>query len=253
MDIESKQIALEDSRTVTFRPVAPDDEPFLVSVYGSTRTEELSLTDWDEARRDAFVAMQFKAQQSHYREYYPNGQQLIILVNDDAVGRLYVANIKEEIRILDITILPQHRNEGIGTPIVKELMAEAAKIGKPLRIFVESYNRSRLLFERLGFVKIDESGYSYLLEWRAGWLPSGFDLSDANDTRPLRLSKTYPATGARWRIQRGTLPQSSRTRRGVTRSHARTRAQSPSLSRRNSRHSTSIYEPDALACAALHD
>ncbi len=167
MEIGSKEISLADSRLVTFRPAGSDDEPFLLGVYGSTRTEELALTNWDEAQRETFLRMQFSAQQSHYREHYPEGEQYVILVNEDAVGRLYVAEIEKEVRVLDITILPHHRNTGIGKPIIRELMAEAAAIGKPLRIYIESFNPSLGLFERLGFVKSEESGYSYLMEWRA--------------------------------------------------------------------------------------
>jgi GNAT superfamily N-acetyltransferase len=166
MEIGSKEISLDDLRHATFRPATSNDEPFLIGVYGSTRMEELALTAWDQAQRDAFLKMQFDAQQAHYRQTHPSGEHLIILVNGSAAGRLYVANIAEEIRILDITVLPQNRNAGIGTPIIKELMAEAAAIGKPLRIYVESFNPSLRLFERLGFVKSSEAGYSYLMAWR---------------------------------------------------------------------------------------
>jgi len=167
MEIGAKEIRLDDSRRATFRAATSEDESFLIAVYGSTRMEELALTNWDQARRDAFLKMQCDAQLSHYCAHYPEGEHLIILVEDDAVGRLYVANIAEEIRILDITVLPQNRNAGIGTPIIKELMVEAAGIGKPLRIWVESYNRSLRLFERLGFVKSSENDYSYLMEWKS--------------------------------------------------------------------------------------
>jgi GNAT superfamily N-acetyltransferase len=167
MEIGSKTIELDKSRRVSFRPVESDDAGFLVAVYGSTRMDELALTNWDEAQRYAFLKMQTDAQLAHYRQTYPNGEHLIILVNGDLTGRLYIANIAEEIRILDITVLPQHRSAGIGTPIIRELMAEATVIGKPLRIWVESFNPSLRLFERLGFTKSDESGYSYLMEWRA--------------------------------------------------------------------------------------
>ena len=166
MQFASKQIPVDGSRLVTFRPVPADDEPFLISVYGSTRLEELALTNWDDAQRDAFVQMQFAAQQAHYRQTYPNAEHLIILLDGAPVGRLYVAEIEAEIRIVDITILPEHRKAGIGTPIIKQLMGEAAAIEKPLRIYVESFNPSQHLFERLGFVKVDESGYSYLLAWQ---------------------------------------------------------------------------------------
>jgi ribosomal protein S18 acetylase RimI-like enzyme len=164
--IGSKKISLDDERLITFRPALADDDAFLLGVYGSTRTEELALTNWDVAQRDAFIKMQFNAQQIHYRQHYPEGEHLIILVNDQPAGRLYVANIVEEIRIIDITILPEHRNAGVGTAILKELVTEAASLEKPLRIYVESFNRSQRLFERLGFGKSGESGYSYLLEWR---------------------------------------------------------------------------------------
>ena len=167
MEIQSKQISLDDSRVVTFRPAVADDDQFLTAVYGSTRTEELALTDWDQTRRDGFVKMQFVAQQSHYREHHPEGEHSVILLDGVAAGRLYVANKQAEVRILDITILPEYRNAGVGTPIVEELMREAASISKPLRIYVESFNPSRRLFERLGFVKAGEIGYSFLLEWRA--------------------------------------------------------------------------------------
>lgn len=162
------RISLEDSRLVTFRPVnsaASDDERFLLRVYGSTRLEELVLTDWGEAQRDAFLNMQFTAQQAHYSQHYPDAEHLIILLDGEPAGRLYVAEIEAEIRIVDVTILPEHRNAGVGTPIIRQLMEEAAATGKPLRIYVESFNPAQRLFERLGFVKVDESGYNYLLAW----------------------------------------------------------------------------------------
>jgi GNAT superfamily N-acetyltransferase len=167
MQIASKTMSLSDSRVVTFRPAITDDYSFLLGVYGSTRLEELALTNWDQAQRDAFLKMQYDAQLAHYREYYPDGEHLIIQVDGDEAGRLYVANIAEEIRILDITLHPQNRNAGIGTSIIRELMGEAAIIEKPLRIWVESYNPSLRLFEQLGFNKSSENGYSYLMEWRA--------------------------------------------------------------------------------------
>jgi ribosomal protein S18 acetylase RimI-like enzyme len=139
----------------------------LIEIYGSTRTEELALTKWDENQRDAFVRMQFAAQQTHYREHYPDGEHLIISVDGIAVGRLYVAESRDEARILDITIHPDRRSAGIGKPIILELMTEAGESGKPIRIYVESFNRSLGLFERLGFVKAGENGFNYLMEWRA--------------------------------------------------------------------------------------
>lgn len=167
MSIETEQITLDETRRVAFRRLKPDDESLLMVIYESTRLEELALTGWVQAQREAFVKMQFEAQQLHYDKYYPEGRHLIILLNDEPVGRLYVAETEEDLHVLDITILPPYRGGGIGTPIIELLMRRTAEIDKPLHIYVENYNRSHRLFERLGFVKVGESGCNDLLEWRA--------------------------------------------------------------------------------------
>jgi RimJ/RimL family protein N-acetyltransferase len=166
MEFGLTRIPLDGSRLITFRAAALDDEPFLIDLYRSTRLEELALTNWDDSQRDAFVRMQFNAQQTHYRQNYPEAEHLIILVDGKSAGRLYVAEIKSEIRIVDVTILTEYRNAGLGTQIVRRLMDQAAAIKKPLTIYVESFNPSLRLFGRLGFIKSGESGYSYLLKWQ---------------------------------------------------------------------------------------
>jgi len=162
-----KPIELGGEQVITFRPVGPDDEPFLLEVYGSTRDEELALTGWDEQQRGVFLKMQLDAQHVHYRGQYPAAEYLVILMNGDAVGRVYLAQTADEIRILDITVLPEKRGAGIGTAIVEALKPVAEATDKQLGIYVESFNRSLVLFERLGFVRSGENGYSYLMRWRA--------------------------------------------------------------------------------------
>jgi GNAT superfamily N-acetyltransferase len=161
----------ETAARVTLRPAAVGDEEFLVRVYASTRADELARVPWSEAQRAAFVRMQFDAQQLHYRTHNPTATHHVILLDGRSAGRLYVARRDYEIRILDITLLPEHRGGGLGTSLIKELMDEAARAGLPLNIYVESYNRSRRLFERLGFTKVDrpdDDGVNYLLEWQRG-------------------------------------------------------------------------------------
>jgi len=151
---------------VTLRPVTPEDEEFLVGVYASVRAAELALVPWTDAQREAFVRMQFEAQQQHYRERNPGATHHIILLDSAPIGRLYVARRENEIRIMDITILPEYRGRGLGTPLIVELMSEAEKAGKPLNIWVESFNPSHRLFERLGFKVIEDDRVNHLMEWR---------------------------------------------------------------------------------------
>lgn len=156
--------------TVMLRPVTPEDEEFLLQVYASARAEEMAQVPWSDSQREAFLRMQLAAQHAHYRQHNPTATYDLILLDGEAIGRLYVARREEEIRILDITILHAHRNRGTGTSLIKGLMEEAAQAGKPLNIYVETYNPSYRLFERLGFSKIDrpdDDGVNHLLERRA--------------------------------------------------------------------------------------
>ncbi|HEX4961743.1 MAG TPA: GNAT family N-acetyltransferase [Thermoanaerobaculia bacterium] len=153
---------------VTFRPIAPDDMDFLLRVYHSTREEELAMVmDWTAEQKDAFVQQQFQAQHAWYQDHYQGAQFDVILVDGAAAGRLYVHRRNREIRLVDITLLPEFRRTGIGTSLLKELLAEGEAAGKPVTIHVEVFNPAMQLYERLGFSPIEERGPYRLMEWKS--------------------------------------------------------------------------------------
>ena len=152
------------SATVTLRPVTPDDEAFLYEVYASTRTEELAPLGWDERQKDAFLRMQFTAQHRYYQAQFADAGFQIILAADQPIGRLYVHRRPDEICLLDIALLPPYRNAGIGSTLVKELLAEAGRLGKRVRLHVERFNPALRLYERLGFTPIGDTGVYLHLE-----------------------------------------------------------------------------------------
>ena len=158
---------MEKIAAYTLRPVQEEDEALLLEIYSSTRDDEMRLVPWSVETKGAFLRSQFSAQSSHYRKYFPNAAHHLIVVDEQPVGRLYVDRGEDKIHILDITLLPQARGNGTGTQILLDLLKEAEHAHKPCTIYVESFNRSLGLFQRLGFVKTDESGVSWLLEWRA--------------------------------------------------------------------------------------
>jgi RimJ/RimL family protein N-acetyltransferase len=157
-----------ESPNVTLRPIGPDDYDFLVEVYGSTRAEEMAMVPWTIEQQQAFVRMQFTAQQDHYTKTYPTASYDIIMSDSRPVGRLYVARLDHEIRIIDITLLPAERNAGIGSYLIKQLLDEANRAGKVTRIFVEEFNPSRRLFERLNFSLSEQHGIHMLLQCNPG-------------------------------------------------------------------------------------
>ena len=148
------------------RPVQAEDEPFLLQLFASARAEEIAQVAWDETQKQAFLQMQFAAQQNHYSAYFPEAVHSLILVDQVPVGQIYLDRRAAEIRILDLTLLPSARGRGLGTHLLQELIKEAKSTHKTLSLYVESFNRSLGLFARLGFVKAGENGFSHLLEWR---------------------------------------------------------------------------------------
>jgi RimJ/RimL family protein N-acetyltransferase len=150
---------------VTLRPAQPEDEAFLATVYGSTREQELAMTPWTAEQREAFIRFQYTSQLTHYQTEYPRAEHSVILLGDRQVGRIYLDRRQSEIHILDITLLTLHRGQGIGTPILRRVMDEAAQAGKSVSINLDSFNQSHQLFERLGFKPTETIGFHTLFVW----------------------------------------------------------------------------------------
>jgi ribosomal protein S18 acetylase RimI-like enzyme len=146
------------------RTAEAEDRDFLLRVYASTREEELRVVDWGAEQKAAFVEMQFDAQDAYYREHYHPATFDVIEVDGEPAGRLYVARWEDEIRIIDIALLPEHRGRGIGTALLRALLEEAAEAGKRLSIHVELNNPARRLYERLGFAPVEERAVYVLME-----------------------------------------------------------------------------------------
>src|SRR4051812_5231333 len=99
----------------SLRPITPADDAFLARVYASSRADELAATDWSEELKANFCRSQFDAQSAYYTVNYPHVSFQIIERDGWPIGRLYVARWEKEIRIVDITLLPEFRGSGIGT------------------------------------------------------------------------------------------------------------------------------------------
>ena len=154
---------------VSLRPVTPDDREFLVAVYYGTRARELAQVDWDEGQKEAFVRWQFERQDEEYRQRFPDARYSVILVDGVPAGRIWVGSDDKQIRLLDIAIIAEFQNRGVGTYLLRQLMSEATQVNKVLRhmVFVLNDNAHRF-YERLGFVVIEDLGGYKHMEWVPG-------------------------------------------------------------------------------------
>ena len=149
---------------VVLREVEAGDDALLRLVYAASREDELALVSWSEAQKEAFLRQQFDAQDAHYRAHYDNARFDVIEVDGEPAGRLYVARWDDEIRIMDIALLPDYCGKGIGTQLLRELLDEGARTGKRVSIHVEKNNPALRLYVRLGFVPVGDRGVHLLME-----------------------------------------------------------------------------------------
>lgn len=151
------------TRSITLRPITDDDMNFLYNVYRSTRIDEPGISDWPKHEKEQFILDQFTMQHAQYMVNYNEADFMKIIVDNKEVGRLYIHRQVDDIRLVDIALLKQYRNKGIGTKLIHDLVEESDKTHVPLSLHVEYYNRVISLYERLGFKKEGESGvYHYM-------------------------------------------------------------------------------------------
>jgi len=151
---------------ITLRPATAADDEFILACYASTRAQEMAQVPWNAEQKEAFVRMQYVAQKQHYAAEWPRASHDIICVDEIPVGRIYLDRREDALHILDITVLPQQRSQGTGSTLLRRLLDEANRTGKPVTIYVENFNPSLRLFERLGFRKDHEKGFHLLMKWQ---------------------------------------------------------------------------------------
>jgi ribosomal protein S18 acetylase RimI-like enzyme len=153
---------------VSLRPSTATDEPFLGLLYASTRTEELAVVPWTDEQKGIFLAQQFTAQDVAYRENYPDASFSVVELDGEPIGRLILTRLAgNELRIVDIALLPDNRNSGIGTRLIRDVLATAASDDLMVSLHVEVWNPAVRLYERLGFRRASANDVHIRMEWTA--------------------------------------------------------------------------------------
>ncbi|WP_405079939.1 GNAT family N-acetyltransferase [Paenibacillus chitinolyticus] len=143
----------------------PEDQPFLFELYCSSRMAEVQAWGWDEAALRSFLHMQYSAQTGSYRQQYPEAEPYIVCQDGQRAGRILIHRSPRCIRIVDITLLPQFQNQGLGTNLLHTFMEESREQNLPIRLSVLRTGRALALYERLGFQIAGESDMYLAMEW----------------------------------------------------------------------------------------
>lgn len=156
---------MENHLNLILRSETEQDLPFLRELYRSVRWDEFAaLTEWSDEQKIAFLDSQFEAQRKHYLNAYQSAQFLIVESKQQAIGRFYVFRGLKDIRVVDIGLLPDYRNCGHGSALLKSVFTEGDTSDRSVSVHVEIFNPARRLYHRLGFKEISQEGPYILME-----------------------------------------------------------------------------------------
>lgn len=140
------------NRAISLRPVRNEDEQFLYDLYKLSRVEEFSIANLSDEQFEMLMRMQYSARKGSYESNYPVARHDVVVVDGADAGQIWVSRDASQIRVVDISIAGSFQNQGVGTVLMKDLMAEAQRAGIPIRCSVATNNPGSLRFhERLGF------------------------------------------------------------------------------------------------------
>ncbi|MBI5255252.1 MAG: GNAT family N-acetyltransferase [Burkholderiales bacterium] len=150
--------------TITARPADEQDHGFLRELYATTRADEMQATAWPASRRRSFLDQQFEFQHRHYRAHYPDALFLVLLQSGQPIGRLYWRSEPAQGTLIDLSLLPAWRRQGIGTAILRLLTAEADRRGQAIGLHVEPDSPALSLYHRFGFDVVSDNSVHLQLQ-----------------------------------------------------------------------------------------
>lgn len=148
------------------RTITDADLPFLLQLYISTRSAELSATGLPFEVQMQFLESQFKLQHRHYQMNFASANFQIIVVDGYDAGRLYYGWEGDTLHLIDIALLPKFQHRGIGKMLMADLMAQVSGLKANLMLRVQMQNPVRNWYLKLGFVGGDHDDVYQQMHWR---------------------------------------------------------------------------------------
>lgn len=148
---------------MNIRPAGPEDVEFLKKML-----YEAAAWNPDWPREQVIETLADPMLERYHRGWGRAGDAgLIAELEGQPVGaawyRLFTAEepgygfVDEQTPELGIAVVPLHRRKGIGETLLRALLVQAREEGfEALSLSVAVHNRSRMMYERLGFKKVRE-------------------------------------------------------------------------------------------------
>lgn len=149
-------------RPVTRRLATHYDQDLLRVIFTDSRSSWFAALPVPLAA--ALLEVQFRAHRNDRELRWPHSVDQIVELHGVPAGRVTVSIGGDEIRIIDLALLPGFRGQGIGRTILTDVKLEAAELGLPLRMTVAKQCDGRPFWPTLRMTVIGESDTDIELE-----------------------------------------------------------------------------------------
>ena len=148
----------EPKITTELRPAGDGDRAFLWEVHRTALRPPVEATwGWDEA-----------VQKRHFDEHFDTSGVSIVVIDGADAGYVCLLPRDDHLFLSNIALLLRHQGKGLGTRLIRMVLAQGLWKRLPVRLQVLKTNRARALYERLGFSQSGETETHFLMEWRKG-------------------------------------------------------------------------------------
>ena len=135
------------------REAGPADVDFARSLYFETMRGMIESTfGWDQRRQEQSFAQWFDIRQAG-----------IIVADGRVAGWMQTRTNEHEVFLGSLYVKPEMQRLGIGTHVVRELIAHCRHASKALTLAVMKINPAIHLYERLGFRVTHEDQYKFYM------------------------------------------------------------------------------------------
>ena len=148
-------VKLRSPTGVKLRSAGRDDFSFAERLYvESTNPLLKAIGRWDAAA----VAQRFS-------DGFRRGPSQIVCIDGKDIGWLQVSRRDASIHLHQVQLIKAFRNRGIGTELIRSVMAEAKRLDLPLTLNVIRGNPAIELYRRLGFRVVSEDAELLKMQW----------------------------------------------------------------------------------------
>jgi ribosomal protein S18 acetylase RimI-like enzyme len=138
------------------RPETAHDDAFVRRLILQTIADEWGASAWPEPMRAQLLEMQLNGRRQP-------GESSILQASGVDCGWLLLRSLPDEVRIIEIMVLPEMRGRGIGAAAIRSVTGTACR---PVRLKVNLTNTSAVrLYQRLGFCGTDSDGVQQCMEY----------------------------------------------------------------------------------------